>query len=180
MHESDSGTAKLERSSEVEEIVMPGVTDPYIREQLEKRREEITLAISSATPEVPSAPFVDALSEVNSALQRMEDGTYGICPTCNDTVEKDRLLSDPLVRFCLDHLSSGEQRALERDMELAAKIQRGLLPEENVRFNDWRIHYKYKPAGLVSGDYCDLMIGADGNLYFMVGDVAGKGVAASM
>ena len=69
MHESDSGTAKLERNSEVEEIVMPGVTDPYIREQLEKRREEITLAISSATPEAPSAPFVDALSEVNSALQ---------------------------------------------------------------------------------------------------------------
>jgi len=40
MHESDSGTAKLERTSEVEEIIMPGVTDPYIREQLEKRREK--------------------------------------------------------------------------------------------------------------------------------------------
>jgi len=182
MRESDSGTAKLDRTSEVEEIVMPGVTDPYIREQLEKRREEITLAISSATPEAPSAPFVDALSEVNSALQRMEDGTYGICPTCNDTVEKDRLLSDPLVRFCLDHLTSGEQRALERDMELAAKIQRGLLPNENTRFNDWRIHYQYKPAGLVSGDYCDLILPAngDGKLVFLFGDVAGKGVAASL
>src|ERR1700722_7272930 len=182
MRESDSGTAKLDRTSEVEEIVMPGVTDPYIREQLEKRREEITLAISSATPEAPSAPFVDALSEVNSALQRMEDGTYGICPTCNDTVEKDRLLSDPLVRFCLDHLTSGEQRALERDMELAARIQRGLLPNENTRFNDWRIHYQYKPAGLVSGDYCDLILpaNADGKLVFVFGDVAGKGVAASL
>src|ERR1700683_2181418 len=180
MPESDSTATKVARTSEVEERAMPGVTDPYIREQLEKRREEISLAISSATPEAPAAPFVDALSEVNSALQRMDDGTYGICPTCNDTVEKDRLLADPLVRFCLDHLTSGEQRALERDMELAAKIQRGLLPEAKVRFNDWHIQYLYKPAGLVSGDYCDLILpsNGDGKLVFLFGDVAGKGVAA--
>jgi phosphoserine phosphatase RsbU/P len=182
MRESDSGAASAARTSEVEERTMPGVTDPYIREQLEKRREEITLAISSATPEVASAPFLDALSEVNSALRRMDDGTYGICPTCNDTVEKNRLLADPLVRFCLDHLTSGEQRALERDMELAAKIQRGLLPEANIRFHDWHIQYLYKPAGLVSGDYCDLIPPAngDGKLVFLFGDVAGKGVAASL
>src|SRR6202167_175135 len=181
MPQSDSA-ARVTRTSEVEEMTMPEVTDPYIREQLEKRREEISLAISSTAPEVPSAPFVDALSEVNSALQRMEDGTYGICPACNDTVEKDRLLADPLVRFCLGHLTSGEQRALERDMELAAKIQRGLLPESNLRFSDWRVHYQYKPAGLVSGDYCDLISpsNGDGKLVFLFGDVAGKGVAAAL
>jgi phosphoserine phosphatase RsbU/P len=182
MSESDSTVARVATTSEVEEMTMSGVTDPYIREQLEKRREEITLAISSGMAEVPSAPFLDALSEVNSALQRMDDGTYGICPTCNDTVEKDRLLADPLVRFCLDHLTSGEQRALERDMELAAKIQRGLLPEANVRFNDWHVQYHYKPAGLVSGDYCDLIrpANSDGKLIFLFGDVAGKGVSASL
>jgi sigma-B regulation protein RsbU (phosphoserine phosphatase) len=182
MPESNSAAMRVAKTSEVEERTMPGVTDPYIREQLEKRREEITLAISSSTEEAPSAPFVDALSEVNSALQRMDDGTYGICPACNDTVEKDRLLADPLVRFCLDHLTSGEQRALERDMELAAKIQRGLLPEAKVRFNDWHIQYLYKPAGLVSGDYCDLILPAngEGKLVFLFGDVAGKGVAASL
>src|ERR1700693_151802 len=116
MRGSGSRAAKFERSSEVEEKIMPGVTDPSIREQLEKRREEITLAISSATPEAPSAPFIDALSEVNSALQRMDDGTYGICPTCHDPVEKDRLLSDPLVRFCLDHLTSGVAGGLQGEM----------------------------------------------------------------
>jgi sigma-B regulation protein RsbU (phosphoserine phosphatase) len=182
MHESDSTAAKPARISEVEVVTMPGVSDPYIREQLEKRREELTSAISSVAPATPAAPFLDALSEVNSALQRMEEGTYGICPTCNDTVEKERLLSDPLVRFCLDHLTSGEQRALERDMELAARIQRGLLPEPQVRSGDWNIHYQYKPAGLVSGDYCDLILptNGQGKLVFLFGDVAGKGVAASL
>jgi phosphoserine phosphatase RsbU/P len=51
-----------------------------------------------------------------------------------------------------------------------------------VRFGDWRIHYRYKPAGVVSGDYCDLIPPAtrDGKLIFLLGDVTGKGVAASL
>ena len=75
----------------------------------------------------------------------MDEGTYGICPACNDTVERDRLLADPLVKLCLDHLSSDEQRALERDLELAARVQRGLLPRTEVGFRDWRVHYRYIP-----------------------------------
>jgi sigma-B regulation protein RsbU (phosphoserine phosphatase) len=125
---------------------------------------------------------VELLSEVDSALQRMEDGTYGICEACHESVEKDRLLADPLVKLCLDHLTSEEQRALERDLELAAQVQRGLLPRTDVGFKDWRVHYKYNPAGLVSGDYCDLILPTndDGELVFLLGDVAGKGVAASL
>ena len=41
MPESDSSAARLARSSELEAITMPGVTDPYLREQLEKRRTEL-------------------------------------------------------------------------------------------------------------------------------------------
>lgn len=182
MPESDSTAARPARSSDLENIAMPEVTDPYLREQLEKRRTELASAVSSAEASALAEPFLEILGEVNSALQRMDDGTYGICPTCNETVEKERLLADPLVRFCLDHLTSGEQRALERDMELAGKIQRGLLPETDLRFKDWRVHYQYKPAGLVSGDYCDLISqsNGDGKLVFLFGDVAGKGVAAAL
>lgn len=161
---------------------MPGVSDPYIREQLEKRRNELRTVISSSSRAVPADAFVELLSEVDSALERMDDGTYGICEACHESVEKDRLLADPLVKLCLDHLTSEEQRALERDLELAAQVQRGLLPRTDVGFKDWRVHYKYNPAGLVSGDYCDLILPAndDGELVFLLGDVAGKGVAASL
>jgi sigma-B regulation protein RsbU (phosphoserine phosphatase) len=41
------------------------------------------------------------------------------------------------------------------------------------------VRYHYQPAGMVSGDYCDLFE-TDGGLLFMLGDVSGKGVAASM
>jgi sigma-B regulation protein RsbU (phosphoserine phosphatase) len=101
---------------------------------------------------------------------------------CHDTVEKDRLLADPLVRVCLDHLNSDERRALEQDLELASQLQRELLPKTNLQFAGWTVAYCYQPLGLVSGDYCDLSTHEDGsqNLFFAIGDVAGKGVAASL
>jgi phosphoserine phosphatase RsbU/P len=164
---------------------MDGITDPYLREQLERRRAELQTALSgTSTEQAPRTrePLVELLDEVQAAIGRMEEGTYGICDHCKGTLEKERLLADPLVALCLDCLSDEEQRALERDLELASRIQRGLLPETDVRFRDWRIHYRYKPAGIVSGDYCDLIqpSGDDGRLIFLLGDVSGKGVAASL
>src|SRR5271154_5926154 len=182
MPESDSTAARLARSSEAEVSEMNGVGDSYIRGQLEKRRAELKSVLSSTTPTAPAASLQQLLGEVDSALRRIDDGTYGICTECHDSVEQDRLLADPLVQLCLDHLSSDEQRALERDLELASRVQRGLLPRTDVRHGDWRVHYQYKPAGMVSGDYCDLIppAAADGELVFLLGDVAGKGVAASL
>jgi phosphoserine phosphatase RsbU/P len=177
--ESDSTAARVAQSSEPE---ANEVSDVYIREQLQKRREELSTAVSSAAPAVPAAYLLNLLSDVDSALHRLDDGTYGICTECHDAVEKDRLLADPLVRLCLDHLTSDEQRALERDLELASSVQRGLLPQSDMQHGDWRVHYQYKPAGMVSGDYCDLIPPAqgEGGLVFLLGDVAGKGVAASL
>jgi sigma-B regulation protein RsbU (phosphoserine phosphatase) len=182
MQESDGTAARTTRIIGQEKTTMAEVAEPYLREQLEKRRNELKSAISSPAPAMPVAPLLDLLSEVDSAMQRMEQGTYGICEVCHDPVEKDRLLADPLTRLCIDHLTHEEQRALERDVELASSIQRGLLPQSDVRFRDWQIHYLYNPAGIVSGDYCDVILPAtnDGKLFFLVGDVAGKGIGASL
>ena len=94
-------------------------------------------------------------------------------------MEPERLLADPLVQFCLDHLTNAEQRALESDLSLAASIQRRLLPNFDLAPRGWDVRFHYQPAGIVSGDYCDL-VETDGGLLFMLGDVSGKGVAASM
>lgn len=120
------------------------------------------------------------LSEVDAALARMNDGTYGACEACQDAIETDRLLANPLERFCLDHLSPAQQRALEQDLELAAKIQMGLLPRKGANLDGWQAGYHYQPASVVSGDYCDFLPGPGRSLYFMLGDVSGKGVAASL
>lgn len=152
-------------------------TSSVIREQLVDRRDKLSAAVS-ATGE--RAELTHLLHEVDSALRRLEVGTYGQCEICHDAIETDRLLADPLVRFCLDHLSPDEQRSLEMDLELASRIQRGLLPAPELRIDGWEIGYHYQPARIVSGDYCDVVPSADGGFYFMLGDVSGKGVAASM
>jgi len=146
-----------------------------LRDQLMTRREKLQNAIARSQ----TANMVQLLEQVDKALERVDNGKFGVCEACDGTVETPRLLADPLARLCLDCLKPSEQRALEQDLELAARIQAGLLPQRDLQAAGWRISYHYQPAGMVSGDYCDL-IQHDRDLYFMVGDVSGKGVAASM
>lgn len=157
----------------MEPITIP----PDVREQLLDRRQRLEVEVARAGV---SDNLGRLLQEVDLALARLQDGTYGICETCHDAIEADRLLADPLVRFCLDHLTASEQRALEHDLELAGRMQRALLPAAHTHVNGLELAYHYAPAGVVSGDYCDYLVNDAGDLYFMIGDVSGKGVAASM
>lgn len=155
------------------------MTDPLrlaLRRQLEYRRE----VLAGAAAKSQGAQLMHLLHEVDAALGRLESGSYGICEMCHENVEDEQLLANPLVRFCLDHLARPEQDALERDLELAAQIQTRLLPKHDFRCDGWRAAYHYKPLGVVSGDYCDLVIGPEEQLHFMVGDVSGKGVSAAL
>jgi sigma-B regulation protein RsbU (phosphoserine phosphatase) len=151
--------------------------EPLLREQLIDRRQKLETATSAFHR---PTELTRLLEEVDAALHRMDIGTYGLCEVCNDPVESERLFADPLTRFCLGDLTPREQRALEEDLELASQIQNGLLPLPTQKIDGWEVSYHYQPAGAVSGDYCDLIRGADQSLHFVLGDVSGKGVAASM
>jgi phosphoserine phosphatase RsbU/P len=148
----------------------------YLRSELERRRTRLQSALSSPPA---SGSLSSLLDEVDAALARMDEGTYGLCNSCHEPIEPDRLLADPLVQFCLDDLSREERHALESDLNLAARIQQALLPQQHFSVPGFHARYHYAPAGLVSGDYCDLFQ-SNGSLIFLLGDVSGKGVAASM
>ena len=151
--------------------------EPLLREQLIDRRHKLEDAASAFHR---PAELTRLLEEVDAALHCMDLGTYGLCEVCHEPVESERLLADPLTRFCLGDLTPREQRALEEDLELASQIQTGLLPPPTQTIDGWEVSYHYQPAGAVSGDYCDLIRGEDQSLHFVLGDVSGKGVAASM
>lgn len=148
----------------------------FLHSQLEERKRRLKAAIAAAPP---NAGLAGLLREVDSALERMTAGTYGLCQECHETVERDRLLADPLVCYCLDHLTKSQRDALQRDLDLASQLQRNLLPPAGLEACGWETSYHYAPLGAVSGDYCDL-IPSEGQLFFVLGDVSGKGVAASM
>src|SRR5215831_15649917 len=152
------------------------VTDLHLlRDQLVVRRKKLEAAVAKKQ----TVNLLQLLEQVDRALERVDHGSYGVCEACAGAVEAERLFADPLTQLCLDCLKPAEQRALEQDLLLAAKIQSGLLPKRDFRASGWKVAYHYEPAGQVSGDYCDL-IQQGHDLYFMVGDVSGKGVAAAM
>jgi sigma-B regulation protein RsbU (phosphoserine phosphatase) len=151
--------------------------EALLREQLTDRQHKLRAvgATRTAEPEITRL-----LHEVDEALNRMESGTFGICEACHEPIETERLLVDPLLRFCLPHLTPAQQCAFEEDLNLACQIQQGLLPARDFASGSWKAAYHYEPVGPVSGDYCDLVGTEDDVVYFVLGDVAGKGVAASM
>ena len=154
----------------------PSVFDAAVQEELVGRLQTLRkVSLENGN----SSDFARVLDEVNAALKRYEEGTYGVCETCHEPMSVDTMLADPLARICLDELTGKQREALEDDLQFAAQIQRGFLPERDIEHGNWRVDYAYEPAGIISGDYCDVIL-HDGDLYFILGDVSGKGMAASL
>jgi len=42
------------------------------------------------------------LSEIDAALTRIEEGTYGICVNCGDEIPPERLEANPWASLCID------------------------------------------------------------------------------
>ena len=72
---------------------------------------------------------------------------------------------------------------IQRDLDIALEVQRGLLPksfpsvEQYGGLDLWGL---CDPALEVGGDLYDFFPGPDGKLFFLIGDVSGKGVGAGM
>lgn len=158
---------------------MTNRVEDIFAKQLHERRKRLEEATARTGK---SEELSHLLRDVDRALDKIDNGTYALCEICKESIEPERLTADPLVRYCLDHLTSTEQRALEMDLELARQIQTGLLPKKDLFLPGWENAYHYEPSGPVSGDYCDIIVSnaEDGTFFFVVGDVTGKGIAASI
>jgi sigma-B regulation protein RsbU (phosphoserine phosphatase) len=148
-----------------------------IKQQLNERRERL-VATNKSLPN--SSNLFDLLKQVDAALERIDNGSYGICEVCKAIIEEEILKENPLITVCFDDLNSHQQKAIELDLAFASQIQRNLLPQNNLSINGWELSYRYNPAGPVSGDFCNMIKVADNSLLFVLGDVSGKGVAASL
>jgi len=54
------------------------------------------------------------LADIEHALTRLDDGTYGRCEACGDVIDDARLEAVPAARFCLAH-----QAAVDADVRRA-------------------------------------------------------------
>jgi PAS domain S-box-containing protein len=81
------------------------------------------------------------------------------------------------VALAIDHL-----RVYEREHRIAETLQRSLLPERLPRLPGLEVAARYQPAASeseVGGDWYDVIAMPGGQVGLVMGDVAGKGLAAA-
>ncbi|MEP7055604.1 MAG: TraR/DksA C4-type zinc finger protein, partial [Actinomycetota bacterium] len=65
-----------------------------------EREHELSLANNSR----------DLLMQVERALERLDDGTYGVCESCGNSIEKARLKAFPRATLCVTCKQREERR----------------------------------------------------------------------
>ncbi len=52
---------------------------------------------------------IELLRAIDEALERMKEGTYGICEVCGKEIEEDRLEAVPYTTLCKEHAAEAEK-----------------------------------------------------------------------
>lgn len=120
------------------------------------------------------------LEVIETALDEIEDQTFGVCAVCHGHVDPGLLEMDYTVSVCLDHFSEQERRRLEEELELSAIVQRALLPQIPPQIPGVELAAFSRPAAIVGGDYFDFFHYRDGSHGLVIADIPGHGVSAGM
>ncbi len=73
-----------------------------------------------------------------------------------------------------------DKLSLKSELDIASRVQNSLVPTEPPNDDNYDISIYYEPAKVVSGDYFDFIKQQDGSLYYLIGDISGKGMTAAL
>ncbi|HYI11580.1 MAG TPA: SpoIIE family protein phosphatase [Thermoanaerobaculia bacterium] len=101
--------------------------------------------------------------------------------------EEDVRLVAQIGRFAASKLETTrlreeaiQKRIMDEELKTASSIQRRLLPPAPSNVPGFTFVGRNQPCRTVSGDYYDFAVRPDGRVYFVIGDVSGKGVTAGL
>jgi serine phosphatase RsbU (regulator of sigma subunit) len=89
-------------------------------------------------------------------------------------------LSQALQELQVMHGQIIEKEKLERELQVARRIQHMLLPKQLPSLSGWQVATYYQPARAVGGDFYDFFPLPDGRLGLVIGDATDKGVPAAL
>ena len=72
------------------------------RDEEADRLEELAEQLAAAKP------LEERLHNINQALKRIENGTFGFCEIGQEPIEEDRLTANPAARTCKKHIAAEE------------------------------------------------------------------------
>ncbi len=89
-----------------------------------------------------------------------------------------------LAGTALERLRTLEQQAeqarVERELSLARDIQNSFLPQTLPKPEGLRFAASYRSANNIGGDFYDVIEVSPDEVYFVIGDVSGKGIPAAL
>ncbi len=77
-------------------------------------------------------------------------------------------------------VNTAARERIESELNIASKIQMGIIPNSFPKDERIDLHAWLKPAREVGGDFYDFLLRDGRMLYFAIGDVSGKGVPAAL
>ncbi len=78
------------------------------------------------------------------------------------------------------HLAALEKERIEKEIDVAARIQRGLLPAELPSIPGYLSQAFTQPCRTIGGDFYDCIELGSGRFAFVIADVAGKSIPAAL
>lgn len=125
------------------------------------------------------APLVYGQKEVGVLVMvKNSGGTFS--PNDRDVFGTIAEQSSFALGSAIIHAEAHEKRRLESELRQASEIQRILLPKKPPGLKDYRLAYTFRAARMVSGDYFDYVPVDEQRFGIAIGDVCGKGIAASL
>jgi serine phosphatase RsbU (regulator of sigma subunit) len=86
----------------------------------------------------------------------------------------------PAIEIAHLHQIELEKAWLERDLQMAQRVQSGLLPSQMPVLPGWQLAAFWQPAHVVSGDLYDFIHLPNNKLGLVVADVTDKGMPAAL
>ncbi len=147
-----------------------------------QRREP--LLIQDPDPQLPKDPALKGMGSIVSVPLMARGEVHGVIqagvPAPRRFTEDDLLLlglAADRVAIAIDHV-----RVYEREHRIAETLQRTLMPDRLPLLPGLEVAARYLPAAAeaeVGGDWYDVIPMGSGRVGLVIGDVAGKGLAAA-
>jgi YteA family regulatory protein len=82
------------------------------------------------------------ISEIDVALNKIKDGSYGECEACHKGIEEDRLEILPHARFCIHCENNYEQKINDQENvgEAGRPIEEQVMPNMGYSFRDMTVN----------------------------------------
>jgi len=169
----------------ISDFLMPGLNGIDFLRALRDRQPEAARILLTGYADKENA--IRAINEVG-LFQYIEkpwenEGLLLAVANALDGKSLRRELADKvraLSRLVSEHdVLSDRHRFLERELEMAARVQKSLLPSAFPSLPGYRFASLYRPSEALGGDFYDVVTRPDG-LSILVADVIGHGLQAAL